>query len=113
VDFGPGGDSDNGGTWTIVTTVDLFGQPSGWHTLGIDYDSTTGAVVARYDGSTFNFNTVTGLLGTFYTGYRESLASVPVAKLRPATFDVIPEPASVALLGLAGLGMAAARRRRG
>lgn len=110
IDFGPGGDSDNGGTWSIITTINLFGTQSDWHLLGIDYDSATGAVKAQYDNQVFNFNTVTGMLGTFYVGYRESLASVPLAKLRPATFDVIPEPSSLALAIAACCGLAVRRK---
>jgi hypothetical protein len=101
IDFGSSGDSDNGGTWSIKATIDLFGAASAWHRLGMDYDPATGAVIASYDGTIYNFNTITGMLGTFYAGYRESLASVPVAKVRPATFDVVPEPTGVALGALA------------
>ncbi len=111
IDFGSSGDSDNGGTWSIKATIDLFGAASGWHTLGVDYDSATGAVTAVYDNQVFAFNTITGLQGTFYAGYRESLTSVPIAKVRPATFDVVPEPTGVALGALACLSLAALRRR--
>ena len=110
IDFGPGGDSDNGGTWSIITSINLFGTQSDWHLLGIDYDSATGAVIARYDNQVFNFNTITGMYGTFYVGYRESLTSVPLAKVRPATFDVIPEPSSFALAIVACCGLAVRRK---
>ena len=111
IDFGKGGDSQPGTDWTIHATVDLSNQPSDWYTLGIDYDPATGDVVATFDGQVFMFNTDSDQLGTFYTGYRESLAGVPVAKLRPPTFDLVPEPSSIALVGF-GLAWLMGRMRR-
>jgi len=87
-DFGPGGDSSNG-AWSIVTSINLNGQASGWHRLKLSYNSTTGAVHAEFDAQTFDFTTATDLVGSFYVGYRESLATENDAKLRPATFDSV------------------------
>ena len=47
IDFGKGGNSEPGTDWTVITTIDLFGEASGWHTLAIDYDAATGDVVAE------------------------------------------------------------------
>jgi hypothetical protein len=91
-DFGPGGDSSNG-TWNVITSISLTGQPSGWHRLKLSYNATTGAVHAEFDTQTFDFTTTTGLVGSFYVGYRESLdlTNHPeyLVKLRPATFDSV------------------------
>jgi hypothetical protein len=92
--FGPGGDSsgDPGATtprdWSIITTIDLNGEASGWYRLGLTYDSATGAAVGHFDGTDYPFTTATGLTGGFYVGYRESLSLKPTA-LRPPTFDSV------------------------
>ncbi len=103
IDFGDGGDSSPGAStpqdWIVIADIDLSGAPSGWHLLSIDYDPATGQVVAQFDNQVFNFTTETDLVGAFYIGYRESLAGVP-SNLRPPTFDIVPEPASLALLAL-------------
>jgi hypothetical protein len=113
VDAGEGGDSSPGALtpadWTVLATIDMSAQASAWYRLSIDYNATTGAVTAIFDNQVFNFATATGLSGEFYVGYRESLAGTP-ATLRPATFDQVPEPTSLALL--AGFGAMALRRRR-
>jgi hypothetical protein len=89
IDFGAGGDSEPGGDWTIITTIDLSGEASDWHDLGIDIDD-LGNVTATFDDQVFNFTTSTDLLGTFYVGYREGdgVAGVP-ATFRPPTYDLI------------------------
>jgi hypothetical protein len=89
-DFGPGGDSSNG-TWNVITSISLTGQPSGWHRLKLSYNATTGAVHAEFDAQTFDFTTTTGLVGSFYVGYRESVlgADGTYSMLRPATFDSV------------------------
>lgn len=87
-DFGPGGDSSNG-AWSIISSINLNGQASGWHRLKLSYNSATGAVHAEFDAQTFDFTTATNLVGSFYVGYRESLATENDAKLRPATFDSV------------------------
>ncbi|MCI0332814.1 MAG: lamin tail domain-containing protein [Planctomycetes bacterium] len=96
VDANDGGNSrPEAADWTVITTIDLGGQPSDWHRLSIDIDG-SGNVTARYDEQVFNFTTSTDLIGTFYVGYRESLTGTP-PKLRPPTFDLF-EPA----VGLTG-----------
>ncbi len=87
IDFGAGGDSEPGGDWTIIETIDLSAEASDWHDLGIDVDD-LGNVTATFDDQTFNFTTSTDLVGTFYVGYRETLGGVPTT-LRPPTFDLI------------------------
>jgi len=93
VDANDGGNSrPDAADWTVVTTIDLEGDASAWHRLGIDIDA-TGNVTARYDEQVFNFTTSPDLIGTFYVGYRESLTGTPItdypAKVRPPTFDLV------------------------
>ncbi len=93
VDANDGGDSrTTAADWTVITTIDLEGDPSAWHRLGIDVDA-AGNVIARYDDQVFNFTTSTNLMGTFYVGYRESLVGTPITdypeKVRPPTFDMV------------------------
>ena len=58
VDMGDGGDSIPADQeWKVIQAFDLTGTASAWHTLGLDYNPATGAVVATYDNQTFNFNT--------------------------------------------------------
>lgn len=95
VDMNDGGDGVLADAdWTPIQTLDLTGVAAGWHRLSIDYNPTTGTVVAKYDDQTFNFNTATGLAANFYAGYRENLPSTGSAG-RPATFDLYLAPASV------------------
>lgn len=121
VDMGDGGDSwPADGEWKVIKAFDMTGGTAAWHTLGIDYNPATGAVVATYDNQTFNFDTATGLVGNFYVGYREGLPGAGNGTARPPTYDLIatvgagavPEPASVAIAALAALALAGARRRR-
>jgi hypothetical protein len=98
VDFGDGGNSvpaafndpAQGNGWKVIETIPLETADTGWHRLGVDYNPTTGAVVATFDEETFSFNTTTNLFGTFYAGYREGL-SVHAGNSRPATFDLFEE----------------------
>jgi hypothetical protein len=121
VDMGDGGDSwPADQEWNVIKAFDLTGSAAAWHTLGIDYDPATGAVVAKYDGQTFNFNSATGLVGNFYVGYREGLPSVGGGTARPPTYDLVataaagavPEPASW-LVAAAALAVLGARGKRG
>jgi hypothetical protein len=117
IDANDGGNSNSaGGTtafdYTVLATIDLSTVPSGWHDMGITVNP-DGTGVATFDGQTFNFNTALGLDGAFYVGYRENLQEGAVgvpSYARPATFAVIPEPASLGVLAAAGL--LAIRRRR-
>ncbi|MCC7085371.1 MAG: lamin tail domain-containing protein [Pirellulales bacterium] len=96
IDFNDGGDSvlaDN--DWQIKQTIDLSASASGWHTLSIDYDPTTGNVIAKYDHNTYNFTTATDLVGTFYVGYRENLPGTGNTVARPPTYDLYIAPAGV------------------
>jgi hypothetical protein len=78
VDFGDGGNSvPSANEWDIIQEFDLSDDPSGWYRLGIDYNPTTGAVVAKFGNETINFTTDTGRFGNFYVGYREGITGSP------------------------------------
>lgn len=114
VDANDGGDQA-AGDWAILATVDLSGVQSGWYDLGIAIDA-AGMGVAHFNGQVFNFTTSTAMNGSsFAIGYRENTQigsdGTPDAILRPPTFTVIPEPASLGLLAM-GAGLLAARRRK-
>jgi hypothetical protein len=74
--------------WQVKQTIDLTGLAAGWHRLSIEYDPATGNVIAKYDTSTFNFSTLTGLVGNFYVGWRENLPGNNNAAGRPPTYDL-------------------------
>jgi hypothetical protein len=118
VDANDGGDAGTGGAipldWTILATIDLSTTASGWFDLGISIDA-AGNGTAYFDTQVFNFTTSTDLhSGAFNVGYRENTQigsdGTPDAILRPPTFTIIPEPASLSLLAGTLLAM---RRRRG
>jgi hypothetical protein len=90
VDFGDGGNSaQSAAQWKIKQTIDLIGMTPGWYRLGIDYDPSSGNVVARFGANTYAFTTDPNLLGTFYAGWREVIANqgshLPL--LNPPVFD--------------------------
>lgn len=78
--------------WTVITSIDLAGQPSDWHRLSIEVGA-GGAVTAKHNDQVFSFNTSQDLIGTFWVGYRESLTGTPITgyptKVRPPTFDMV------------------------
>lgn len=91
VDFNDGGDGvlADAPDWNVIQTIDLTGASEGWHRLGIDYNPSTGDVVARYGDQTFNFSTEAGLIGNFYIGYREGLPGASGGgSARPPTYDL-------------------------
>ncbi len=94
VDFGEGGNSDPSSTdWKIIQTIDVTGMAADWYRLGIDYDPETGDVVARFGDTTYEFETVTDMLGTFYVGWRETVTpqGPHLARLNVPIFDFVPE----------------------
>jgi hypothetical protein len=103
IDFNDGGDSkpldpenptDTAGDWTVLETIDLVGQPSDWHRLGVDYDPATGEVIARFNDQTFTHDITQDMVGTFYVGYR---VPTVVTNTSPPIFDFYEAP-----VGLAG-----------
>jgi hypothetical protein len=120
VDANDGGDSDTGGTtpldWTILQAIDISGLPAAWYDLGISIDA-AGNGVANFNGTNYNFVTSTNLhSGAFNVGYRENLQigadGTPDAIMRPPTFTIIPEPATLALVLMGVAAMFGIRHNR-
>jgi hypothetical protein len=121
VDMNDGGDSVPGDNdWQVIKAYDLSKTTQAWHTLGVDYDPATGAVIATFDSEIINFNTQTGLVGNFYAGYREELPGAGGVFARPPTYDLVatggagavPEPASALIVACGALALAGVRRER-
>jgi len=117
VDANDGGDASTGGNtpldWVVLQDVDLSATDSGWYDLSIAIDG-LGNGVASFNGTPYVFTTSPDLIGAFSVGYRENTqdgADGTPAWIRPATFTVVPEPASLSLVGLVGLALARRRRR--
>jgi hypothetical protein len=119
VDANDGGDSTLGGNtpldWTILQTIDLSGLPSAWYDLSISIDA-LGNGVATFNGTNYLFTAPAAFhSGAFNVSYRENLQmgadGTPDAIMRPATFTIIPEPGTLALV-LVGLIPFGAWRRR-
>ncbi|QDU71703.1 lamin tail domain-containing protein [Mucisphaera calidilacus] len=94
-------DAKNGGqnsTWDILAEFDLTGVDADWARLSIDAENG----VAMYNDNVVNFDAQPELLGPFYAGHNEFIDGFAS---RPATWDVVPEPASLALTGLGCLAM--------
>lgn len=94
IDFNDGGDSRPGVDWTVLETIDLSTSPSGWHRLAIDYDPETGEVIARFNDQVFEHTIDTGLVGTFYVGYREALSGGVPNSAGPPLFQLYVEEES-------------------
>lgn len=119
VDANDGGDSDLGGNtpldWIILQTFDISGMASDWYDLSIKVDA-LGNGAATFNGSTYLFTTSTALhSGAFNVGYRENLQlgsdGTPDAIMRPPTFTLVPEPATLTLVALGLIALATRRRR--
>jgi hypothetical protein len=72
--------------------------------------------VANFNGTNYNFVTSTALnSAAFNVSYRENLQlgsdGTPDAIMRPATFTIIPEPATLALVLMGLIPFGAGRRR--
>ncbi len=117
VDANDGGDSTFGGTtpldWSIIQAIDISGLSSGWFELAILVDA-LGNGVATFNGTDYLFTTSAGYhAGAFNVSYRENLQmgadATPDAIMRPPTFTIVPEPATLTLLAASLLVL---RRRR-
>ena len=102
VDFGDSGDStpNQPGGWDVIQEINLTDAQSGWHRLGVDYNPTTGAVVARFGDQTFNFTTDADTQGNFYVVYRECITGAPSVRFdkhNPPIYDLfVAGPVAVA-----------------
>ena len=94
VDFNDGGDGvlADAPDWEVIQTIDLTGTDEGWHRLSLDYDPATGDVTAMFDDQSFDFSTLTDLVGNFYVGYRENLPGAGSPVGRPPTYDLFVAP---------------------
>jgi hypothetical protein len=119
VDANDGGDSTAGGNtpmdWTILQTIDLSNVPSDWYELSINIDA-LGNGAAGFNGTNYLFTAPPAYhSGAFNVSYRENLQlgadGTPDAIMRPATFTIVPEPASL-LLALFGAIACGWRRQR-
>jgi hypothetical protein len=101
VDFGGGGNSNGSHVdfnWTVIETIDVSGMDADWYRLGIDYDPTTGDVVARFDDQVFEFSTTPDIAGTFFVGYREAITGAVSLRANlhnPAIYDLYAEAAPI------------------
>lgn len=100
VDFGGGGNSNGSHVdfnWTVIETIDVSTMDADWYRLGIDYDPTTGDVVARFDDQTFEFSTTPDIAGTFFVGYREAISAdqTRLSLLNPPIYDLYEEATAV------------------
>lgn len=101
VDFGGGGNSNAQNpnfNWTVIQTIDVSTMAADWYRLGIDYDPTTGDVVARFDDQVFEFSTTPDIVGTFFVGYREAITGAVSLRAdlhNPAIYDLYAEAAPI------------------